>query len=313
MLKMGRLLVQAAVVLVAMACSGGAQDPVPTYPLDLVKQDLQALQTESFNGVSRLDPILRERFIDMFGGTSSVEVRKYFHSRLNYFLYPSLSGYEVSPSTFKYQGWTKPARPSKGGPSTIAFNLGSMFWLQSLVDGTPVSIADQGTVIHFDSHQSNVVQLSAQYTDVHYFEDGTYVRIPAAFRLGVLAHEARHSDCTGGVTEEDLENMRSAVSYEDFLQRSPRFECAHFHSVCVIDPGGPEIPACDEHSWGSYMFSWVYAEAMAADPDKSEHEKQLLNSMAISFKQRLRKFDVDAVMADTHQKPNMTGQGMVKR
>lgn len=300
--------VGAVFLLGLLACSN---ERVAMPPLELVKHDLKALAEEKFAGVPYMAPELRQRFADLFGGTSNADVRRYFSENISHIVYPG--SYDYFPKSQIYISWTR-MPVSRPGSLPYTSNIGTAMWIQGLLDNTPRFISVDGSTFAINSHSSNIIQVSDQYTEFSYLEDGREIDFPASYRLAALAHEGRHSQCTGGISESVLQGMRTANSYPEFLARFPDFECGHFHSICDDEVKGMAgAPACDPRPFAAYSVSWIYAEATAVDPTKSERERHMMKMVALDSKRRIRKADVQIMLADHKIKPDMSGQGVIFR
>jgi hypothetical protein len=74
-------------------------------------------------------------------------------------------------------------------------------------------------------------------------------------RMGILIHEARHSDCTGGLSQGDLDLLQSG--------RLPiNNSCGHSHVKCQSGSLAG-LYACENHAWGAYYTGAMFDGAIA--------------------------------------------------
>ena len=126
-------------------------------------------------------------------------------------------------------------------------NIGTEYWFISIINRTPFSLFVNGQTLPVVSSRLGLMKLGEAYATSLRNSHGQSVNLPIAYRQGILVHEARHSDCTGGVTEADLDIARTAQSMEEFTTTFPKMECGHFHTICpsdMEDVGG--LAACDD-------------------------------------------------------------------
>lgn len=101
----------------------------------------------------------------------------------------------------------------------------------------------------------------AKYTDPRIGEIVTvqYGTLGVIGRIGTLVHEARHSDCTGGVKTSSLNAY--IKSYVKTTQVSTEITgtCGHFHNICPPDSDYAGQLACDTHLWGSFAVGGMFS------------------------------------------------------
>lgn len=81
--------------------------------------------------------------------------------------------------------------------------------------------------------------------------------LTASARTAALIHQGRHSDCTGGITEDELEEVRAWG-----LPSSG--QCGHFHAICPKGHPYEGAAACDGHAWGAFGIEGVFASEYAS-------------------------------------------------
>ena len=280
--------------------------------LALVAEDLEALEFFSAPDLSLSSVQSRRRFIQVFGGYSGNNIRNFINERIKYFIsvddllpIDSVS----SENSAQKLGWTRVENYEKMKGSIAASNYGSQLWLQSLIDERPAAIVlKTWEIIPVSSTRVGIMLIGPAYNGSIRKLDGSSVPFPQEFRQSLLIHEARHSDCVGGVTEDDLRIAREASTYLEFTERFDSKKCGHLHALCREgDYRG--LPACDSMRWGSYGIQALYLEAaLKAAPFGSE-KYQLLLATFIDTKSRLF-FNYDLDMIHGLEDPELDSLGL---
>jgi hypothetical protein len=121
-------------------------------------------------------------------------------------------------------------------------------------------------------------------------------------RIGTLVHEGRHSDCTGGIDEIDLEMMRYG-----FLPRNPG--CLHLHQPCPEGHALEGIPACDAHAWGSYAMGAVFGVSVAKKCTNCT-EEEIQGALIDALDSMERILPLEEMMAGVRGAPDMSSSGV---
>jgi hypothetical protein len=285
-------------------CGGGNtpsdDDPATTPPAQLLQSDLQSLPNISTVGPQQYDILTKGEFSGVFGGTSTADIVTYLNDRVHYYLTKDDDA-GVYPAKFKIDGWEKDGSDTSdkhrirsaslfehsGNVVVGAINIGTQLWLDGLVNNVDVKLILGDQEIPVDSSRVGIVMLGEGYTDKIRDEEGHWMDQPAFIRQGILLHEARHSDCTGGVSDDDLEVARHATSAQEFAQETKMTTCGHLHSFCPKDmkPYG-NLPACDNEAWGAYSVEATFLSAMSVG-DLSEVDKNIALASAIDRASRV--------------------------
>lgn len=78
-------------------------------------------------------------------------------------------------------------------------------------------------------------------------------------RISTLVHEARHSDCTGGV-KTSLVNSYIRANISGAQPNAPYTSaCLHLHNACPAGHDLEGISACDTHLWGAYAIGAMFS------------------------------------------------------
>lgn len=186
-----------------------------------------------------------------------------------------------------------------------AENLSSQWWLEGVVNNVTPTLYINGQTIPITSSRAGIIMLADGYPGVVKLSDGSVQDAPPAHRQAILMHEARHSDCTGGLSENEIQMMRDAQSYDDFLSQVKLPHCGHLHAIC---PSGTYqgLAACDVERFGAYTVGMIY-EASMINAQTNEIDRKALQISALDSKSR---FLGSAANSLDEQTPNMTSDGV---
>lgn len=180
-------------------------------------------------------------FSDIFGGNDASSVTRYLQERVRWILSSQMDlDRAMVPISRGGSGDSK--------PQVVATNIGAAMWFETMSHGLPPTGLQVGNqVVEVRSTRAGVIQLGDAYSSE---------KAPAMLRASTLIHEARHSDCTGGVSRQDLDLLKAGG---EPVHR----ECGHMHVICP--PGHPYAgyPACDDHAWGAYAVESDFVVAVA--------------------------------------------------
>lgn len=293
------------------------QDGAEPDPLSLLQADLQALDAFDEAGARLYDKYRNNRFSEIFGGYGGKNLRAFIDERLTHFVRASDVA-TISPMV--HTGWIQLPPPPNGGVaaansgdsegvSMAAANLGVQFWLQGLVDDTVFTVGlMNGQTIAATSSRVGLMLFGSAYTDPAIGPDGSKIPLPVAYRHGILIHEARHSDCSGGITEADLDWTRKANSYAEFFEGSDAQKCGHMHSLCLSGTYRG-LAACDRGTWGAYGIQTVFLEAALLNAQKGTTDWQIINAVMMDTKSRLEYNYYDMIDSRTDN-PDLTSSGL---
>lgn len=242
---------------------------------DRIAGDLNRLLSLRFDSSQDADKRAEEAFRAFFQGFSGESVVSFLNERMHYIVSPRHpDGYPAEPSL-------------------IALNLGTGLWFEGLAAGQKTVTVEFGDdEIEISSTRTGVIQV---------FPD--YEAFAGMTRTGVWAHEARHSDCPGGIDQAGLNRLS--------LGEVPNEICAYVHSTCP--PGHPYegMPACDELPWGAYTVSAIFSRSIFQYcVECSEAERQEALATTIDMQQRVKNFD--EVIDGNAGRPIMSSAGLVE-
>ncbi len=230
-------------------------------------------------------------FPEIFGGTGSSDVANYFDERIHFFL----SSKTDVAERVRINGdgiESDPVVPKE--PRIGAINWGAVLWLfAKAAEPDTLTFEINGDAQDVPSTRVGIMQLGPMFGSFELVE-----------RTGIFVHEARHSDCTGGLHSSDLAAIRAGAA-------PANLECGHLHVDC---PQGHELaglPGCDGDPWGAYTVQWVYAASIVLGcPSCSETERQVATIAAIDSSSRLV-FDVKMMVDGGFGPPDMSSSSDV--
>jgi|GEM_PF-1512832 len=265
----------------SLACGNSDNNAQPgTQPpqqdtLTLANSDLSLIDSISTLGPVMVDARNHQIFSKIFGGTTGVEVRAFFDARVHHMV--DLAKASVSPSQFASEKWLTPPAPSSPAPAPTsppdgannnpkaglkigALNIGSALWLEGLINQVSVVMQLDGVAVPLESSRTGIISFGEGYAAEETLSDGRVIPLPAEMRQSILLHEARHSDCTGGINDALIADLQNMTDSEATEKKYPNFTCAHLHRTCT---GGDfkGLPICDNEAFGAYTVGAVYALA----------------------------------------------------
>jgi hypothetical protein len=253
----------------------------------LLAQDINAMISREMN-------VKHGSLYDVvFGGIDSAAVIGYLDERINYVL---------SQDADTDDRLRIAERFLNRGPFMMALNLGAGLWLESeLARPRQLGIDINGHVVPIESSRVGVIQLGKGYTNRRLLGLGAR-RFNTVQRTGTLVHEARHSDCTGGLDASDLARLR-----EGKLPKNRA--CTHLHVICPEGHPYEGVPACDIHPWGAYAVEAVYFGALAeACTNCSQKDKMVARAAMFDSLSRVNR--AKDMMEGKFGRPDMSSIGV---
>jgi hypothetical protein len=174
-------------------------------------------------------------FAKIFGSPDNSGVMRYLSERVHYIL-PRAAKLDsrLSHSTFRVY--------------TLALNVGTMLWFEAMGDSPkPYSLRVGQTLVPIQSSRVGIIQLGEGYT----LKDASPALTSPILRIATLIHEARHSDCTGGISSSDLEKLLTGDDPD-------KSNCGHLHVRCPEGHRYDGVYACDDEAWGAYSVEATY-------------------------------------------------------
>jgi hypothetical protein len=290
--------------LIEVGCGGGAGQARPRSVRELVNDDLASLAQFDASGAQEVDAQDHGAFTKIFGGTTGADIRRYLDERVAYFSTPDeQASLRVEPAT--YGGVDLKERyfafDNESGSSlqTLGQNSGAAIWKNHILEFTP-TVYVAGRTIRLASTRPGFVQLSDGYNLRQTLFNFVDIGVPPAYREVTLVHEARHSDCPGG-----LKPRPETRSYNRFSANDEQYQhCTQEHAICMSGVYAGAA-ACDKFPWGAYSVALVYAKAASAH--MTGMAKQIMVAVIADQIVRLSpNFDVEAMLQGKLGDPDMS-------
>ena len=242
-------------------------------------------------------------FVGFFGGAVQKDVMHYLEERVNYVVANTDSPESfLTTQNFDLHQFDRVV--------TVASNLSLGLWLTAEVNHTSsqnVQFQLNGMKHPIPDTHIGVMMLGEGYSMDDF---GTLSR------MSTLVHEARHSDCTGGLTAADVQLVSTANEpgassslMDDFIDQHRK--CGQAHANC---PAGHDLAgsaACDVLPWGSYTAGMMFSEALANGcRNCTSEEKTVAEADFFDSRSRLL-FDVEPMENGEMGAPDMTSAGIV--
>jgi len=314
MLKIYGLFALVSVILCA-GCSAPSDDVSDTTvsPQEMVVNDLHKMNDYTSPSVADFDLQNRNLFSAIFGGENGAALRTYLDARIHYYYTPSeLASFRSQPADFIHKGWYTDAAKqtvfgAEGKAVLGAANIGTQLWLSGLVDQTPVTVFAEDRTIPVSDSRVGLMLIGPGYDAFIHATNGNDYEVPSGYRQSILLHEARHSDCTGGISEDDLNVLRMSPNAQWTDANFKDRECGHLHTYC---PPGHDLAgklACDDLAWGAYAVQYVYVQATINDYVGAD--RAIMEATLADLRSRLL-FDVDDMMMGQMGAPDMSTSGV---
>jgi hypothetical protein len=279
-------------ICLGVAGCGGSKDepapaPNPPSPTELARGDVRLLRETEHAGYSEFDRENGRVFTQIFGGTDAADVTNYLDTRLRFYFdqgnrTATITGMEDRPVTIAE------IFPQSSDPRAQvgAVNAGTGLWLSSLVYRKSLSLS-----VGSESHPINASRIGITILGPGYQSNLETSRgsIPLhpTFRQAVLIHEARHSDCTGGISETWLESVRQLGRSQAASDKYFGLQCGHLHAKCPSGHDLEGLAACDREPWGAYTVGNIFYRAVAREFEIGSVDYQVASYYIADFESRV--------------------------
>lgn len=225
---------------------------------DYLKEDLKFANALKFKqGTSNYAEVA-------FGQSGGNGILKYLDERIGHIIGPDAS----IDSRFSY---TANTASDETKAVTIATNIGMAVWLETIAQRRNISFFTNNSSVAVNDPRIGIIKLGRAYS---VFDEVTGRPLNTVARTSVLVHEARHSDCTGGLSNQDFQRLSAGELPEN---RS----CGHLHTICKSgDYKG--LAACDGREWGAYALGWLFAQQLSENCE-SCNEAMRQTAMAVAI------------------------------
>jgi hypothetical protein len=267
------------------ACGGKDKEAEPKASVTAAS-DIVALRAENRSGYAKLDAKSAGLFGEIFGGTDSTSVASYLDARAKYFV--DKDDPEVLVEGTPISRIVGDDDQDNGSIQVGAMNIGAVLWLESEVNRRPYTLEVHGNASTMTDSRNGLVVLGPGYRRDY----------PVAVRQSILIHEARHSDCTGGISRAQLGAIAADQS------KIMGMSCLHTHIKCESGDYKGEL-ACDNEGWGAYGIQEVFVRAVLSDDGiENSSEYLMLENMYADTASRL--------VNGRYGRPDMSSSGVVQ-
>jgi hypothetical protein len=176
----------------------------------------------------------------------------------------------------------------------VASNIGTSLWWQKEAQNESLTFTFGDRDIPILSSRVGIIQLGEGYSE----------KIHQQRRISTLIHEARHSDCTGGLNPVDLELVSKGGV--------PENHCGHSHVLCPEESDYANLYACDGHLWGAYGIEYLYHRALDQNCKNCDEETRQIARISANdtYLRILNRQDINNQQAPL---PNMSSDGVNNR
>jgi hypothetical protein len=267
-----------------------AQTPGIHLDPDLSSSESQKLgQDTGLMSSLEIDGSKIKYFSNVFGGNDAASVERYLSDRVHWIVSSKKDLDRTVISLSNSLGATDST------PQVVATNIGAAIWFSALVSGDPAAGIQIGhDLVEIRSTRAGVIQLGDAYSSD---------LADPILRVSTLVHEARHSDCTGGVSKKDLLLLRASKD-------PTRKNCGHLHSDCPAGHPYAGYPACDDHPWGAYAVEADYMAAVAKSCLNCSTQDQKIATVVFADAAS-RVLELDGMLSGQYGPPDMTSSDAV--
>lgn len=239
-------------------------------------------------------------FAVVFKSQETHGIKNYLNERVHYFF--SLSNNNTGHLTTQREEQELEPIPELNR-TILAVNVGMSYWF-SMLRGLGNAFTFDGEVVPIRNPRVGLVGFGS----AHFNEK-------RVSRISTIIHEARHSDCTGGLNQNDLKKILDGQ--EDRVNPS----CGHPHSRCSADmvlEDGKRHPlagqvACDGGEYGPYFIEALYTAQIAEGFCTSCSEEDVQVAMISMYDSLSRVTKLQDFVAGNWAKPNMTSTGVIQK
>ena len=215
--------------------------------ITLVQKDLSEIASLKFEA-EKLG-----RFAGVFGDPNAGGTFDYLKARMKIFVGQDAQGFRGKPnSETTFLESNSLLREDNKKAFMTAQNFGTLLWYNKLIFQEPVFVKGQKANYEVKSMRDGVVMLLEGYLTTVKDTKGVRQRISSP---STLIHEARHSDCSVALSQDQIKSLRNS---EDLLKGDLR--CGHLHVACPKGHILEGLNACDQDYWGAYSVSGFYSQ-----------------------------------------------------
>ncbi len=275
---------------------------------ELAQNDHDQLSQVSFQDNWQVESQVRLSTEKFFGGLRGKDFLKFLDVRIHYFLTEDEKR-NMTSDAFQGQIFgTDPSSQSKF--QIVAQNLGGVLWATAAAFRFPnASVNFRGTNVSIQDPRSGLMLLGPGYQLYENQLAGqAKIKIPSASRQATLLHEARHSDCTGGLLPGDIERFQGVRAKE--IHSPENINCLHRHVVCPIGHDFEGELACDSEPWGAYTAGLLFS---AMSVHNMQGDDQAYMQMVVADQLDRLLFETDKMLTGELGEPDLSSTpGVIK-
>ncbi len=310
-LKLIAVLIAGSLFLTGCNPGKKTQDSPGTSPKAQLAADLKGLGSLNVMTLNTYDQSSNGLFSKIFGGTSGSAIRQYMAQRIQFYLTPEeTDSFRTVPSDVSIKAFFEDPDADKklkdAGGEVGAYNAGTSLWYMGIVNNVSITLYHGKDSFPIESPRIGIMVIGAGYRSTVTTGKGQVIALPPVYRQATLVHEARHSDCTGGITADDIAFLKTSKSMPETMAGFKKAECGHLHAFCTSgDLKG--ITACDGHAWGAYGIELVFIKALV--DSYSGQDRAIVDYMVIDTASRLL-VDSSAMLDGRLGAPDMSSSGL---
>lgn len=258
---------------------------------------LVSLQIESS------DPWFRK----IFGGASAQNVTAYLDDRINYFIPWTVN---IPASVWPAPYFPPPAEVQDASGKVVgalgAYNIGTDLFFVNIKywdDYTTYYLLGSfGRRLKLESTRVGLIEIGPRYFErLDPADPNRKIPTSRIERMAFLVHEARHSDCSGGLNRSDIEQVR-------FSRPIQNAQCGYSHVKCPAGHKYENLEACENVSWGAYAVESVFLAAVI-NSCKNCSAEEIQQAKDLLQDRQSRVLNWNELLAGRAGEPNMTSAG----
>jgi hypothetical protein len=159
----------------------------------------------------------------------------------------------------------------------------SILWLYRILNlsefpEVKLHLGNKEADISLDNPNVGVVQLKSSFNKLKF----------EVQRMGILIHEARHSDCDAGLEEDVLAKLQQSTSEEESSAALSQSSCTFPHSICPEGHDFEGLPLCEAQVWGPNAVEMkFYKDFVDSCKDCTEQDKMSAKILGLAAAERI--------------------------
>ncbi len=310
--RLGLTVLLSGIIAACGPIVGSHDDDPPEIDVKaLAASDLAELQKIQSDQMEDSNQKRNTSFRSVFGGTDGISIHRYFTDRVRKVMdqreFRGLRA-DWEDDTAALAADLHSDRATVSRVQTIAaVNFGVLAWLEGIYKKKLFRIS--GSRDPVSSTRAGFIVLAQGYGG-YVAASGKPMQVPIAVRQGILLHEARHSDCTGGLSKELVREFRSRTFADGLNLLEKSTTCGHLHAACPPEHKYNGKSVCDSKPWGAYSVGALFSE-MSLKRTTDLRERAELKAQIVDQWGRVN-LNIDDLMSGKFGRPDMTSSGVVR-